>query len=469
MQCTEIKLDLQKLIKNNIPQYLDIVPIVDQIVTNQGRPLLVGGAVRDLLLGLPIKDVDIEVHGIALDSLQQILAHYGPVDLVGKSFGVLRIHGLNVDWSLPRTDSSGRHPEVTLNPTMSIEDAFRRRDLTINAMGIDLKSFELIDPWNGLADLKAGILRAPDPELFVEDPLRLFRVMQFIGRFAMKPTKELNQICATMDIKTISIERIEAEFDKLLLKSQRPSLGIRWIGDIKRLHEILPELAATLDVPQEKDWHPEGDVFEHTMQAIDAGALLSYSDSNEKLIALYALMCHDLGKATTTKQSKGRWRSHGHDIAGVPLAKKLLKRITARKDLIIAVAKLVKYHMAPVLFVKNNAKPPAYKRLASKLAPEVSIELLAKISLADQRGRNPEPPLPLNSDVPEITTFLYIAKNYNVVHEPEAPLLLGRDLMAFMEPGPKMGILLKKAYKIQIEEGITDKQELIERIISKTL
>ena len=455
MKCTKIELDLQSIIKN----------IVEDISKNGGRALLVGGAVRDTLLGLPIKDLDIEVHGITIDELQAILSKFAQVSLVGKAFGVLRLHGLDIDWSLPRADSSGRHPHVIIDPNMSIADAFKRRDLTINAMGIDLKTNELIDPWGGQEDLKKGILRAPDVQLFVEDPLRLFRVMQFIGRFGMKPDKELNQICATMSLKGISVERIEAEFDKLLLKSKRPSLGIRWLLEIGRLHEIFPELAVTIGVQQEPEWHPEGDVFEHTMQSIDAATALSYESDQEKLIALYATLCHDLGKVTTTEKIDGRIRSLGHEDAGVPLAKSMLKRLTRRVELIEAVAKIVKYHMAPGQFPKNNAKLPAYKRLAQKLAPEVSLNLLAKVSLADKRGRNPQSSLPLTIDIPEIKEFLTNAHDAHVIHKPEEPVLHGRDLMGIMQPGPQMGILLKRAYEIQIDEGIKDKKELLKRIL----
>ena len=407
------------------------------------------------------------MHGITLDQLQAILSEFGPVSLVGKAFGVLRLHGLDIDWSLPRSDSSGRHPEVKIDSNMKLEDAFKRRDLTINAMGIDLSTFELVDPWGGSADLQKGILRAPDAQLFKEDPLRLFRVMQFIGRFGFTPDKELNQLCAHMDLKGISVERIESEFDKLFLKSAQPSLGLRWLRQIGRLKEIFPELAATIGIKQEPEWHPEGDVFEHSMQALDAGVQLTYENDAQKLIALFALMCHDLGKVTTTKLIDGRLRSLGHEQAGVPLATSLLKRITRRVDLIHAVQKLVLHHMAPGIFPKTGAKLPAYKRLASKLAPDVNMELLAKISLADKRGRNPEGNKPLTKDVPEVQQFLDMAAKAHVVYKPEEPVLLGRDLEGKVEPGPTgWEILLKKAYEIQIDEGIIDKQELLNRIMN---
>lgn len=465
MNCTIIDQSRKSLLQNLINQYPYVADIIKKITEQKGRVLLVGGAVRDLLLGLPTKDLDIEVHGLTIEQLQTILSEFGPVSLVGKAFGVLRLHGLDIDWSLPRSDSSGRHPEVKINPYMKIKNAFKRRDLTINAMGIDLNTFELIDPWGGCKDLQNKILRAPDAQLFREDPLRLFRVMQFIGRFGFTPDKELNELCKYMDLKGISVERIEAEFDKLLLKSVQPSLGIRWLHDIGRLKEIFPELEATVGIKQEPDWHPEGDVFEHTMQAIDAGVPLEYESTEQKLIALYGLMCHDLGKVTTTKLIDGRLRSIGHEEAGVPLAKSLLKRITRRVDLINAVEKLVRHHMAPGVFPKSGAKLPAYKRLANKLAPDVTMELLAKISLADKRGRNPDSDKPLTIEISEVAQFLQMAQKANVVYKPEEPVLLGRDLEGKVEPGPRMGKLLKEAYEIQIDQGITDKDELLKRII----
>ncbi len=272
MKFTKISPDIQRTLQDTLKNYHPIELIIAALDRAGATVLLVGGAVRDLLLSLPVKDLDIEVHGLALPELEKILKQFGPVSLVGKSFGVLRVHGLDIDWSLPRSDSGGRKPTVTVDPHLSLHDAFIRRDLTVNAMGINLKTFELIDPFDGLADLQNKILRTPDVQFFAQDPLRLFRVMQFIGRFNMQPDKQLNDICAAMDISTISTERIELEFEKLLLKSARPSLGIRWLRQIGRLKEIMPELYRTIGVEQNREFHPEGDVFEHTMQAIDAAA-----------------------------------------------------------------------------------------------------------------------------------------------------------------------------------------------------
>ena len=460
MKSIKIAPAIQRALQSILQSYPLVGQIVQKIDEHGGRSFLVGGAVRDLLLEHVVKDLDIEVHGLSLEELEKILKQFGPASSVGKTFGVLRVHGLDVDWSLPRSDSPGRKPEVTIDPDMALDQAFRRRDLTINAMGIDLISLILIDPFGGIEDLRAGVLRAPDVEFFVEDPLRLFRVMQFIGRFEMHPDEALNDVCEKMDVSLVSVERIEMEFEKLLLKSKRPSLGIKWLKKINRLQDILPELFAIIDIAQDPAWHPEGEVFEHTMQALDAAAALTYENDNEKLIVMYATLCHDLGKISTTEKVGGVWKSIGHSQEGVAVSKKMLKRITKKVDLIEAVGKLVRYHMSPAQLVSSKAKPSAYKRLAKKLAPYATMNMLAKVALADKRGRNPIAGKPLSKDFPIIKKFLDYAKKANVEYKPEPPVLQGRDLIDVVEPGPRMGELLKKAYEIQIQEGIKDREEL---------
>lgn len=434
----------------------ELLAIVHVIIEQGGRALLVGGSVRDLLLKLPVKDIDIEVHNLSLENLASLLRNFGIVDAVGKSFGVLRIQGLDVDWSLPRTDSSGRKPQVAIDPYMSIQDAFRRRDLTINAMGIDLATYELIDPFHGQQDLQRGILRATDPALFVEDPLRFYRVMQFVGRFAMQPDNELNTLCASMDLRDISRERIEVEFEKLLLRSARPSLGICWLQTVHRLQEILPEVYALIGVQQDPVWHPEGDVFEHTMQALDVAAVHK-EHVRWSLAYMWAVLCHDLGKVTTTKFFKGRWHSYGHDVVGADIAKKMLKRITHNADLITTVSVLVRYHMRPLVFSKQHAGAPAYKRLAFNLMPYATIQMLCAVAYADRLGRKP-PSGAINEaeQLQGLALFEANAKKYGVYDGVEKPLLQGKDFLDVVQPGPELGKLVKKAYELQIEKGIDD-------------
>jgi len=466
MKFVKIAPAIQRALQSILRAYPVVAQVVQNIDKENGRAFLVGGAVRDLLLERVVKDLDIEVHGISLEKLESILKKFGPVSEVGKSFGVLRLHGLDVDWSLPRTDSAGRKPDVKIDPNMALKDAFARRDLTINAMGIDLVSYLLVDPFGGLEDLRAGVLRAPDLKLFVEDPLRLFRVMQFVGRFEMNPDQALNDVCAKMDVSEVSVERIEAEFEKLLLKSKRPSLGFKWLQQIGRLQELLPELYALIGIPQDATWHPEGEVFEHTMQSLDAAAQFEYANNSEKLIIMFAVLCHDIGKAATTEKIAGVWKSLGHSQEGVQTSKRMLKRITRKVDLIEAVGKLVQHHMAPAQLINSKAKPSAYKRLARKLVPNANISMLAKVALADKRGRNPIKGKPLTKQFPIIDKFLLNAQHANVQHEPEPAVLLGRDLLDVVQPGPGLGDLLKAAYEIQIQEGVTDKKELRRRVLA---
>lgn len=452
--------------------------IVAVINNNKGRSLLVGGAVRDMVMGCQVptslklrrtqaKDVDIEVYGLPQEKLESILKEFGPVSLVGKAFGVLRVHGLDVDWSLPRADSPGRKPTVVIDPYMSVETAARRRDLTMNAMAIDLMTDELIDPCSGMSDIKNKILRTPDARFFIQDPLRFYRVMQFIARFEMLPDDELNALCAEMDIADVSRERIEQEFRKLFLYSARPSYGIRWLHKIGRLHDVLPELAATVGIEQSPQWHPEGDVFEHTMQAVDAAALIAHNYDNEfdKLVLMYAALCHDLGKVTTTTTVNGVIKSIGHEKDSKKFTRTLMKRITHNADLIDAVSSLVLFHMMPLQFTSSKAKLPAYKRLANKLAHNVTMLMLIDLCIADKRGRNGAGHEPLVCDFPDVEIFKDNVEQAGVAIAPVEPILKGADILDIVPPGPKMGKLLALAYEMQIEHGIVDKQILKNHIL----
>lgn len=451
----------QIILAKTIAAHPQVDAIVSALSKAGARVLLVGGAVRDLLVGLPIKDLDIEVHGISLQELERVLKQFGGVSLVGKAYGVLRLHGLDIDWSVPRTDSSGRKPKVQLGKQLSLKEAFARRDLTINALGVDLVTHELVDPFHGLKDLKSKTLRAPDVGKFTEDPLRFYRVLQFMGRFEMMPDRALTSLCKKMLLQGVSIERIDEEFKKLFLQSKQPSIAFRWLKKIGRLKELFPELAALVGVEQPKKWHPEGDVFEHTMQSLDAAAAFDMEDTPRKLIIMYAALCHDLGKPATTQPGG---KAHGHAQAGVAVAKKLLSRMTRAKELVDLVCKLVRYHLAASEFEKTGAKEAAYKRLAHKLAP-LTLEDVALVGLADNQGRNSKSHKPLKKKPREIETFVRKATKAKVLTKPEKPLLLGRDLLDIVTPGPELGRILMEAYELQLKHGFSDKEELKKRVL----
>ncbi len=475
-----MKLPKDFLNKVNNLQIKKIEPIIKAIRAIGATAYLVGGSVRDLVLGREVKDIDIEVHGIGIEELEKILKIFGPVSLVGKQFGVLRIHHLNIDWSLPRKDSKGRKPSVIVDPEMTIEAACRRRDLTINSMALDLGELEtIVDPYGGLDDLKNKTLWAVDEKLFAEDPLRFYRVMQFISRLGFKPDKKLNEICKSMDLTQVSDggeiarERIYEEIRKLCLKSNRPSLGWRWLKEIGRLDELFPELGVLVGVKQREDYHPEGDVFEHTMQVLDAAATLPVAAAlpvdlpeNEKFIIMLGALCHDFGKAAKT-DNEGKRR--GHDEAGVAPAKKFLHRFTRDSSLIRSVCKLVRYHRMPLVLVEQKSSLKAYKRLAVKLAPEVNFQKLYLVAWCDIRGRNPKGHEPLKDGFKSsdkiLNAFLENIEQAKVERGPEEPVLHGRDLLDVIEPGPELGRLLRLAYDIQIDEGVVDRDELRRRVL----
>lgn len=448
----------------------DKYPVLRAIVADVSRAggvvLAVGGSVRDWLLNRMVADYDIEVHGISYEHLETILSLYGRVYYEGKSFGVLRIEGVPIDWSLPRIDKAGRHPLVTIDPFLSYEQAFKRRDLTINAIGIDLINGTIIDPFNGYGDIIHKRLKAPSAELFIEDPLRFYRVMRFIGVLDMVPDDTLNSLCSSMDITGVAHERVVYEYTVLLLKAKSPSAGLRWLRHIDRLAVLLPELHALIGVSQRPDFHPEGDVFEHTMQTIDAMALISQGYSQEqRLVLLYSALAHDIGKALTTVLVDGVWRSTGHADVGAKIVPSLLMRMVISDVLVKKVSLLVRYHMSALPLVRKNSPLSAYKLLARDLGQSVSLRMLADLARADKAGRNPCSQEPLLIPDYEVDRFLWCASQAGVLEQPEPPLLRGRDIIDIVPSGVEMGALLKYAYEIQLKDAVYDKIELKNRIL----
>lgn len=463
------KFNIETIITSIVPpqEVNKVKQALDLLSKHNATVYLVGGAVRDIVLEKKIKDIDFEVHGITLENLDALLRKLGHLNLIGKSFGVLRWEHSTIDWAIPRTDSAGRKPVVTLDPSLEITQALMRRDLTINAMAINMHTGELVDPFDGLKDLKNKIARSPNPQFFTEDPLRFYRVMQFIGRFNLEPDEALNAVCKTMDISTISQERIYGEFDKLFLYATMPSRGIRWIERIGRLPEVLPELATTVGVLQSPQWHPEGHVFEHIMEVLDAAAALTYEHDEQKLTILSAALCHDLGKPEATYIDKGRIRSTNHETIGLPHVKKLMKRITGKKERIDAVMKLVEFHMAPGDYAEHGSSAGAYKRLALKLAPQATMYELALLATADLQGRNPDKGKPLTHTPEVVTTFLEKAREYNILYAPQPAVLTGADLINYVGSSPLLGTMLQHAYELQINEGILDKEQLKKRVLEE--
>ncbi len=312
---------------------LALSPSLDRIVRELDavgfRALIVGGAVRDALLGLDPKDFDIEVYGVSYDRLAQILARYGRVDLVGKSFGVVKLEGH--DFSVPRRDSkTGAHHrdfETTFDPAITPKEAASRRDFTINAMAFDPVSGELLDFFGGREDLQNRVLRATS-DAFSEDPLRVLRGMQFACRFDLKldPATARMARAISDQYSTIATERVAEEFNKWARKSTRPGLIGPYLFQSGWLSHF-PEIERLRGVPQDPEWHPEGDVFVHTMHVLNAAARVAERErveGDDRAVLMFAALTHDFAKADVTalRQRDGRlrWSYYGHERSGVPLA-----------------------------------------------------------------------------------------------------------------------------------------------------
>ncbi len=448
----------------------DTLQIARAIHAAGGRALAVGGYVRDRLLGHESKDCDIEVFGLELEALQALLEGFGRVLAVGRAFGVLRLADLDVDFSLPRRDSKVGPGTSRLrcrggSRRWISKTASRRRDLTVNSMGLDLLSGEVLDPHGGRRDLESGTLRAVDPHTFPEDPLRGLRVAQFSARLEMLPDAELIRLCRELDLAEVSPERILEEFRKLLLKGVRPSLGLAFLRESDLLRHF-PELAALVGVPQDPTWHPEGDVWTHNLMVIDEAAQLRRGDADDWPLMLGAL-CHDFGKPATTVLVDGRVRSPAHAHAGIAPTRAFLQDMRAPHDAVERTCALVEHHLAPALFDKDGAKAKAYRRLSRKLGGAgVTMELLARVARADHFGRTT--PDALARDFSAGERFLERARELEVVHEAPRDVVQGRHLIARgLSPGPRFGELLARCRTLQDESGWQDVEQILDRVLGK--
>lgn len=451
---------------------LRLVEIAGALALAGGRAVLVGGAVRDGLLGLPVKDLDVEVYGIELNDLKKCLRRYGKVLSVGQAFGVLMVGGLEIDFSLPRKDSKvgagHRGFNIEFDPTLSFAQAAKRRDVTVNSMGVDLATAELLDPHGGRTDLDAMRLRATDPAAFGEDPLRALRVAQMCARFGFTVDPELVEVCATLDLSELPGERLFEEFRKLLVKGREPSLGLAFLRET-RLLRFFPELEAMIDVPQDPVWHPEGDVWVHTLMVVDRAAELreelDAALAEDAEAFMFAALCHDLGKPGTTEEIDGRIRSRGHDQSGIEPTESLLARLRASTVLVRKTSALVADHLAPALLVEQGATPKAYRRLARKLgAAGVSMRLLERVARADHLGRTTEDAL--RREFAAGDAFLREAEALSISSEGPADIVLGRHLIALgHEPSPDFAKILDRCREVQYETGLSDPQAILQRVL----
>lgn len=421
-----------------------------------GRAFLVGGAVRDRLLGLPAKDADLEIHGLDAERVEAIAASVGKVHLVGRQFAVLHVSAPDgtLEISLPRRESKTgpghKGFAVAADPHLGPREASRRRDFTVNAMLEDPLTGEVLDPWNGRADLRRGLLRHVAPA-FVEDPLRVLRAARFAARFGWRVHADTAALCRTLDLTELPRERIEGEWRDVLLRGARPGRGLEVMEECGAMR-FFPELAALRGVPQDPLWHPEGDVFTHTALCLDAGATIR-AQMADPWCEMLAVLCHDLGKAGTTAFERGRWRCPGHDESGAAPTRALLARIVAQDDVVERVTALVREHLRPgqLHAAQDQVGDSAIRRLATR----VDVPALCRVAWADAAGRAE----PLPDPWPPTVWLLERAADLGVRDAAPTPFLLGRDVLAQgVAPGPRVGDLLRSAYELQLEGGLDSRE-----------
>jgi tRNA nucleotidyltransferase (CCA-adding enzyme) len=436
-------------------------------VRRVGRPRLVGGGVRDWLLGLAPKDFDIEVAGIDFDGLRRALSAFGPTDVVGRSFGVVKVRGESgseYDFSLPRRESKtgAGHRGFAVEPDPALGDAqaAARRDFTVNAIAIDPFTGALFDPFNGRADLRARVLRHTSPA-FSEDPLRPLRAFQLAARFDFTLAPETAALCREMApaFAELPVERVWGEWDKWAVKSARPSRGIGVLEETGWIRHF-PEVAAMRGTPQEPGWHPEGDVLTHTCHCLDALVRLEgwvSSQAARRRLLSFAVLAHDFGKPATTGRAERRgamrWISPGHEAAGGPLAESFLRRIGAPVELDPPVRALVVHHLAHHHGQAGEFSDAQVRRLARKLAP-ATIDDLAAVMTADSLGR---PPLGGADTQALIDALRARAAALKLRAAAPRPIILGRHLVALgRRPGPGFKPILDAAFEAQLDGAFAD-------------
>lgn len=444
-----------------------IIALAHAVRERGGRALLVGGCVRDQLLGRQPKDWDVEVYGVEPAALRELLEKFGRVDAVGEAFTVYKL-GRDLDVSIPRRErKQGRgHRGFVIegDPAMSFEEAARRRDFTINAILFDPLTNEYIDPFDGQTNLRNRLLRAVAPETFVEDSLRVLRAAQLAARFRFEIEAATVELCRAIDLTDLPAERVWGELEKLLLQAARPSVGFEWLAKLNATPQLFPEVQALVGVPQEYDWHPEGDVDVHTYLTLDrARELVDDLPYAKRVTVMLAALCHDFGKPATTEFTEGRTRSRGHDAAGVAPTVAFLDRLKIFTldgyDVRSQVVALVQDHLKPGEFYRQreSVTDGAFRRLARRC----ELDLLYRVARADSLGRNaPWVPPERWFDAAAQEWFINRARELSVERSAPAAILMGRHLLEMgLPPSPRVGEIARAVYEMQLDGRVRTLEE----------
>ena len=408
--------------------------IAQEVSAVGGRAYFVGGYVRDSILKKENKDIDLEIHGVTEPLLLEILQKLGQPITMGKSFGVFNLRGFDLDIAMP----CGKDRQA--DPFLGTKQAAMRRDLTINAMMQDVLTGEVLDYFGGKHDLGEGVIRHVDDATFAEDPLRVLRVAQFAARFGFCVAEETLTLCRKLSLKDLPRERVWAETEKALLKSEKPSVYFETLQKMEQLDVWFPELKELIGIEQNPVYHPEGDVWTHTMMVLDAAATLR-CQAADPLGLMTAAVCHDLGKITATVEIDGVLHAYDHENQGMAIAGRFLRRLTAERKLHSYVANMVRLHMRPNVAARQKSGVKSMCKLFDQSILPEDLLLLAK---ADHLGK-------LHSEDYE-ETERFLQKHLAVFHERMArPYVMGADLLqAGFTPGEKFKEALDYAHKLRL-------------------
>lgn len=438
----------------------------------------VGGYVRDLLINPDMEDadnVDLLITHHSLENIVETLQSFGKIDLVGKSFGIIKfvLEDRTYDIALPRTDSPKQtsirgHKDFVImaDPDIPIEKDLERRDFRCNSISLRLYDNNMFDPFEGKKDIKKKIIRRTNPDSFPEDPLRVLRAARFASVLGFSIDPEIYVASKDIDLSGLSIERINEELFRILLESPKPSIGLEELFKLSALRQIIPELYRLSLSIQDSIFHPEKDsfghhtVWQHTKITVDqAKRLVSIFkiDSEKELALLLAALFHDVGKAATARWEYKRGRmaitNYGHDITSANITKEVFDRHKIHslrgQNLRKTVLSLIKtHHRASELWQnRESVTKKAFNRLAADVYGE--IELVALLDAADRAGRDEKPIQGMDQ---EGQWLLKKFEELNVSKSTIQPLILGRDLIDLgIKPGPGMGIILKKLYQHQLD------------------
>ena len=432
--------------------------LAEEVKKHGGTAYYVGGYVRDYLLNLENKDIDIEIHGVEVSILKEILDTLGERISMGESFGIFGLRGYGVDIALPRKEKAigkgHRDFETFTDPMIGTYEAAKRRDFTINAMMMDVLTGEIVDHFGGTEDLKNHILRHVSEETFPEDALRVLRGAQFASRFDCSIAPETLELCKDMPLNHLSHERVWEELRKALLKAEKPSVFFQTLREMHQLSVWFPEVEALIGVEQNPTYHAEGDVFNHTMMVLDEAA--KYRDeASDSFGFMLTALCHDFGKAICTEIVKGKICSYYHEIKGLPLIETFLRRLTNETKRISYVLNLTEFHMRPNALASFGSSEKSTNKLFDSVFCARDLVYFAK---SDHFGRITTVQDSFHED------FLW--ERLQVYEElMKKPFVMGRDLMeAGLKPSPLFSELLDYAHKLRLA-GV-EKEEALKQTLA---